>query len=106
MNYLKLFELEILFRGLTQVFILTNKNRRRTELNENKINYYIGEKEESVLKTIFFQLCLQSVFSFLYLLFLYYSTPQFIVFGVINAPTILYNQSNLSYHSYTVALIV
>jgi hypothetical protein len=25
--YLKLFELEILFRGLTQVFTLTNKNR-------------------------------------------------------------------------------
>jgi hypothetical protein len=34
--YLKIFELEILSRGLTQVFTLTNKNRRRTELNENK----------------------------------------------------------------------
>jgi hypothetical protein len=39
MNYLELFELEILSRGLTQVFTLTNKNKRRTELNENKISY-------------------------------------------------------------------
>jgi hypothetical protein len=36
MNYLELFELEILSRGLTQVFTLINKNTRITELNENK----------------------------------------------------------------------
>jgi hypothetical protein len=34
--YFELFEFEILCRGLTQVFTLTNKNRRITELNENK----------------------------------------------------------------------
>jgi predicted CDP-diglyceride synthetase/phosphatidate cytidylyltransferase len=34
--YLELFELEILFRDLTQVFTLTNKNIRRTTLKENK----------------------------------------------------------------------
>jgi hypothetical protein len=34
--YFELFEFEILSRGLTQVFTLTNKNRRITELNENK----------------------------------------------------------------------
>jgi hypothetical protein len=40
MDYLKIyfefFEFEILSRDLTQVFILINKNRRKTELNENK----------------------------------------------------------------------
>jgi hypothetical protein len=58
------------------MFTLTNKNKRRTELNENKINYYIGEKEESALKVIFFitQLYLQSVFSLISLIpTLYYS---------------------------------
>jgi hypothetical protein len=39
MDYLELFELEILSRDLIQVFTLTNKNRRITELNENKISY-------------------------------------------------------------------
>jgi hypothetical protein len=79
--YLELFELEILSWGLTQVFTLTNKNRRRTELNENKISYWIGEKEESALKTIFFitQLYLQSIFlslisliSYFYIILLLY----------------------------------
>jgi hypothetical protein len=37
--YLELFEFKILFRGLTRVFTMTNKNRRRTELNKNKISY-------------------------------------------------------------------
>jgi hypothetical protein len=34
--YLGFFELEILSQDLTQLFTLTNKNGRRTELNENK----------------------------------------------------------------------
>jgi hypothetical protein len=75
--YLELFELEILSRGLTHVLTLTNKNKRRIELNENKASYLIEEKEESALKTVFFitQLCLQSVFiSFISLIFtLHYS---------------------------------
>jgi hypothetical protein len=101
--YLKLFELEILSQGLTQVFTLANKNRRRTELNENKISYSIGEKKESALKTVFYNL---TVFTkcFLSLISLY-TTPLFIVLDVINAPTILYNQSNPSYPSYTLTLI-
>jgi hypothetical protein len=37
--YFELFEFEILSRGLTQMFTLTNKNRRRTKLNENKISF-------------------------------------------------------------------
>jgi hypothetical protein len=45
--YLELFELEILFRGLTYVFTLTNKNKRSTELNENKNKLLDrGEKSE------------------------------------------------------------
>jgi hypothetical protein len=37
--YFELFEFEILSRDLTQMFTLTNKNRRRTKLNENKISF-------------------------------------------------------------------
>jgi hypothetical protein len=57
------------------------------------------------MKVIFFmtQLCLQSIF---FLLSLYYTTPLFIVLGGINIPTIIYNQSNPSYSSYIVTLIV
>jgi hypothetical protein len=33
------FELEILSQDLTHVFTLTNKNKQRTELNNNKIDY-------------------------------------------------------------------
>jgi hypothetical protein len=52
--YFKLFELKILSRGLTHVFTLTNQNKRRTELNENKNKLLDRKKEESVLKTVFF----------------------------------------------------
>jgi hypothetical protein len=56
------------------------------------------------MKTVFFitQSCLPIVFS---LLFLHYTT-LFIVFGVINAPVILYNQYNSSYPNYIVTLII
>jgi hypothetical protein len=37
--YLEFFEFEILFQDLTHMFTLTNKNRRKTKLNENKISY-------------------------------------------------------------------
>jgi hypothetical protein len=47
--YIELFELEILFRDLTQVFTLTNKNRRRTELNEKKKQVFRLEKKKRVL---------------------------------------------------------
>jgi hypothetical protein len=49
------------------------------------------------------QLCLQSVF-FLSL-FSLYTTTLFIMLSGINTPAIINNQSNHSYHSYTVALI-
>jgi hypothetical protein len=65
--YLELFELEILSRGLTQMFTLTNKNRRRTELNENKSKLLDRGEGRECSKSYFFitQLCLQSVFSLL-----------------------------------------
>jgi hypothetical protein len=102
--YLELFELEILSRRLTQVFTPTNKNRRRTELNENK-NKFLDRGEEKKCSEICFlynSICLQSVFSLISL----YITPLFIMLGVINASAILYNQSNFSYPSYIVTLIV
>jgi hypothetical protein len=46
------------------------------------------------------------MFSLLSLLFLHYTTPLFIVLDAINAPAILYNQSNPNYLSYTMTLIV
>jgi hypothetical protein len=72
------------------MFTLTNKNRRKIELNENKNKLLDWREERECSENYFFitQLCLQSVFS---LLFLHYSTPLFIVFGVINAHAILYN---------------
>jgi hypothetical protein len=64
--------------------------------------------EEYALKAIFFitQLCLQSIFYFLSLLYLSYTTPLFIVLDDINTATNLYNQSNPNYSSYTTTLIV
>jgi hypothetical protein len=74
--YLKFFELEILFRSLTQMFTLTNKNKRRRSTNWYK-----------------------NIFSL-------YTTTLFIVLGVINASEILYKQFNPSYHNSTLTLIV
>jgi hypothetical protein len=104
--YLELFKLEILSRDLTHVFTLTNKNKRRTKLNENK-NKLLDRREKREYSENYFlynSTCLQSVLSLSSLLFLHSTTPQFIVLGVINAPAILYNQSNHNYHNYTVAL--
>jgi hypothetical protein len=75
--YLELFELEILSRGLTQVFTLTNKNKRKTELNENKnklLNRGEGrECSEScfLYNSIVFTKCFLSLISLIFTL--YYS---------------------------------
>jgi hypothetical protein len=105
--YIELFELEILSRGLTQMYTLTNKNTQITELNKNK-NKLLDRGEKIEYSEIYF-LYNSTYFikcSLLSFLFLHYTTPLFIVFGVINAHAILYNQSNSSYSSYTSALIV
>jgi hypothetical protein len=52
-SILNSFKLEILSRGLTQVFTLTNKNRRRTELNENK-NKFLDRGERREYSEIYF----------------------------------------------------
>jgi hypothetical protein len=90
------------------VFTLTNKNRRRIKLNENKIKLLDRREEKECSKNCFLYnlTCLQSVFSLLSFLFVHYTTPIFVVLGVINAPAILYNQSNSNYSNYTLTLIV
>jgi hypothetical protein len=86
-NYFELFELEILSRDLTHVFTLTNKNKRRTELNENKNKLLNRGEGRECSESYFFitQFYLQSIFS---PLSIFYSTSLFIVFSVINTPTI------------------
>jgi hypothetical protein len=80
---------------------LTNKNIRRTELNENKDKFLDqGEGRE----------CFESCFLYNSTMFTkyfisLYTTPLFIVFGVNNVHVILYNQSNPNYPSYILALI-
>jgi hypothetical protein len=108
MNYLKIylefFELEIISGFNTNVFTLSNKNKRITKLNENK-NKLLDRKERRECSENYFLYNL-TVFAkcFLSLISLY--TTLFVVLGVINAPEILYNQSNPSYHSYTMTLII
>jgi hypothetical protein len=75
-----------------QINNFPNKLLDRREERECSENYFLYNST----------VCIKCFLSLISL----YTTPLFIVFDVINAHAIIYNQFNLSYLNYTVTLIV